>query len=84
MAKHAIQIKIKLFYDFAHYLPRGSQKKQAVITTAEGTTVSQLFDHLGLPSQTPKTILVNGVKAYLATPLHNHDSIAVFPPMAGG
>ena len=84
MTTHAIHVEIKLFYDLAQYLPRGSQKKQASFTMSDGTTVRQLFERLGLPSQMPKTILVNGVKAYLTTPLHDHDSIAVFPPMAGG
>ena len=80
----SIQIEIKLFFDLAKYLPHGSKNRTAYIPLEEGTTVQGLLEILGLPPQMPKSVLLNGVRADSETELHESDSVAIFPPMAGG
>jgi len=79
-----MKIETKLFFDFAEYLPPGSKNRTAYIPLEEGTTVQGLLESLGLPPQMPKSILVNGVRADSETELQENDSVAIFPPMAGG
>ncbi len=79
-----MDIEIKLFFDLIKYLPSGTDSNTARISVAEGTTVGSLIDSLNIPSEIQKTILVNGVKACNETIINENDSIAVFPPMAGG
>ena len=79
-----MKVEIKLFFNFSEFLPPDSDNKAAYMTLEDGTTVQGLIDHLGLPEQVPKTVLVNGRKADEHTALKEDDSVAIFPPMAGG
>ncbi len=79
-----MNVEIKLFFNLAQYLPPGSEKSSARISLAEGTTVHDLLQQLNLPADITKTVLVNGIRTEDGAPLHEGDSIAVFPPMAGG
>jgi molybdopterin synthase sulfur carrier subunit len=79
-----MKIEIKLFYDLAQFLPPGSTKNTGTMDLDEGTTVQDLIELLKLPSDLPKSIIVNGITAKKDTVLKDNDSVAVFPPMAGG
>ena len=79
-----MKVEIKLFFNFSEFLPSDSENKTALITLEDGTTVQGLINHLGLPEQVPKTVLVNGRNANEQTELKDSDSVAIFPPMAGG
>ena len=79
-----IHIEVKLFFYFAKFLPADEKNKTATLALQDGITVQALIDKLGLPRHIPKAILVNGIKAGYDTCLKNHDSVAIFPPMAGG
>ena len=79
-----MKIEIKLFYDLAQFLPPGSTKYTGVMDLDEGTTVQDLIELLKLPSDLPKSILINGITSKKDTVLKDNDSVAVFPPMAGG
>ncbi len=80
----SIKIEIKLFFDLVEYLPPGSKNRTAYISLDEGTTVQGLLEILGLPPQMPKSVLLNGVRADSKAKLKENDSVAIFPPMAGG
>jgi molybdopterin converting factor small subunit len=79
-----MNIELKLFFDFKSFLPSGSSKNRAVINLENGTTVQKLIEILNLPPEIPKNIIVNGITAENERELKEGDSIAVFPPMAGG
>ena len=79
-----MKIELKLFFDLEKFLPRGSKNRTAYITLDDGTTVQGLLDILGLSPEMPKSVLLNGVRADNETKLKEGDSVAVFPPMAGG
>ena len=50
----------------------------------EPTTAAQLAQHLGLPLQDIKLVMVNGRQASLDATIVPNDSIAFFPPVGGG
>jgi len=51
---------------------------------AEGVTVGQVIDTLGIPKDHPNMVLVNGNHAEESAPLEDGDVLSVFPPLAGG
>jgi molybdopterin converting factor small subunit len=79
-----MNIELKLFFDFKNYLPSGSSKNTTTIDLESGTTVQKLIEILNLPPAIPKNIIVNGITADNERELQDGDSVAVFPPMAGG
>ncbi|MFC1591495.1 MoaD/ThiS family protein [Thermodesulfobacteriota bacterium] len=79
-----MNVKLKFFYTFTRYYPPESVNGADHICIDCGMTVQGLLDKLGLPPQIPRTVLVNGVRACDDALLQESDSIAVFPPMAGG
>ncbi len=83
-----MQIEIKLFASLAQYLPDDAVRNVASINVTEGaTTASVLADH-GVPPEHCHLVLVNGV--YLGPGerkvqvLHDGDTLAIWPPVAGG
>jgi sulfur carrier protein ThiS len=50
----------------------------------EHETVQGLIKRLSLPDELPRIILVNGIFAFENRPLHEGDSISIFPPLIGG
>ncbi len=79
-----MNIELKLFFDFKNFLPSESGKNTTIINLENGTTVQKLIEILNLPPEIPKNILLNGIKADNERKLQEGDSVAVFPPMAGG
>jgi molybdopterin synthase sulfur carrier subunit len=83
-----IKVTVKLYAMLGQYLPAGAQDNQLEIEVAEGTTPAALFGRLNLPSEHCHLVLVNGV--YLEPSqrgehaLHDRDTLAVWPPIAGG
>jgi molybdopterin converting factor small subunit len=79
-----IEVEVQLFFDFTQYLPHGSQNRKSIIALESGSTVQTLIDKLRLPPEMPKIILVNGIRPQNKGVLQDGDSVAIFPPMAGG
>ena len=83
-----MELTLKLFATLGQYLPPGAERNRATIEIAEGTTVSQLVEELGLPLELTHLVLVNGV--YISPEdrdgrvFQPGDEFAVFPPIAGG
>ena len=79
-----MDIELKLFFDFKKFLPVGTIKNTVILKLENGITVQKLIENLKLPPEVPKIIIVNGVTVAGNRKLKDGDSIAVFPPMAGG
>jgi molybdopterin converting factor small subunit len=54
------------------------------VPVADAATVTELCASIGLPPGVAGLILVNGVHADAATPLHDGDEVSLFPPVGGG
>ena len=79
-----MNLEVELFYDLVKYLPPGSKNRKCSISMEDGSTIQELVNKLGLPSEMPKIILVNGIRPQNGIKLHEGDVIAIFPPIAGG
>lgn len=79
-----MKIEVELYATLAQYLPKSSQGHKATMECADGATVGQVIDQLGIPKPRPTMILVNGLNASENTPLKEGDLLALFPPLAGG
>jgi sulfur-carrier protein len=82
--KKDVNIEVRLFANFRDYLPTGSNSF-GVIKSIEGQmTIKELVREMGLPENSPKVIIVNGLHANLDYLLNEGDVISIFPPLAGG
>lgn len=79
-----MKVTIKLFATLRSYLPEDSGGKSCQMEMDEGSTVGQLLDELNVPQTPSLIILVNAVHGGKDSILNNGDTVAVFPPLAGG
>lgn len=79
-----MKIEVALYGTLTQYLPTGSHSHKATMECADGVTVVQVFDQLGIPKPRPTMVLINGLHAGEEIPLKDGDLLAVFPPLAGG
>ena len=74
-----MELEIKCFATLAEFSPPGGK-----LTLAEGMTVVQVIDLLGVPLDDVRIIFVNGVHAEVDTVLQSGDRLGLFPPVGGG
>lgn len=79
-----MNVEVSLYGALAQYLPKGTQGRTAIVDCPDGVTVGQVIDQLGIPKPYPTMLLVNGIHTDPDTPLQEGDSLAIFPPLAGG
>ena len=84
-----MEINLKLFMRFKRYLPEGSTDGKATITINEGSTFQDLLQKIGMPDAEDKIIVINGIShkqsaKVNAQVLQKGDTVAIFPPIAGG
>jgi molybdopterin converting factor small subunit len=88
MAK-SMQIKLKLFMRFKEYLPESGENGITQHEIAEKSTFKDLLNDIGMPIEEDKIIVINGIshkqgEEANALQLKNNDTVAIFPPIAGG
>lgn len=82
-----VTVTLKLFASLVSYLPPGARQHAAVVEVPEGTTVAALLDRFGVPPEQRHLVLRDGVfvtPAARNAPLREGETIAVWPPVAGG
>lgn len=82
-----MQITFKLFASLRAHLPAAAVRQAVVLDVEETATSNQLIDRFSVPRSQAHLVLVNGV--YLAEndrdkPLREGDTLAIWPPVAGG
>ncbi|MCB1906533.1 MAG: MoaD/ThiS family protein [Rhodocyclaceae bacterium] len=83
-----MNITLKLFATLTDYLPAGTKGNVAQMQLADGARLGDLLDELRLPAKLVHLVLVNG--AYVAPEartehrLGDGDTLAIWPPVAGG
>ncbi len=81
-------VTLKLYASLGVHLPAGSERNQADVTVADGTTVWDLLDAHNVPRGSCHLVLLNGHFQAPAvrgtTVLKAGDAVAVWPPVAGG
>ncbi len=74
-----MELEIKLFASLRKFSPQ-----QEKIELDDGTTVRDFLEKIGIPASEVAVILVDGRHAKLDRPLHDGETVALFPPIAGG
>ena len=74
-----MKVEIRLFASLQKY-----GLAQEKINLEEGTTVGEFLENVGIPPSEVAIVLVNGRHAQNEQPLDDGETIAVFPPIAGG
>ncbi len=83
-----MKIKLKLYATLSDYLPQNALKQQIEIEIADDEAPNQVFESLNLPKEQLHLVLLNGI--YLDEDHRNQrclqegDTLAVWPPVAGG
>jgi sulfur-carrier protein len=79
-----VRVQVQLFATLAAFLPSDGRDGAAVLDVPDHSTVHDVIQRLGLPSDLERVMLVNGGDATPDRTLHPGDIVAVFPPLAGG
>ena len=84
-----MKVTLKLYASLADYLPDAARKKNALeLELANGTTVAQAMERQNLPAKLCHLVLVDGVfippAARAGRPLVEGETLAIWPPIAGG
>jgi molybdopterin converting factor small subunit len=84
-----MQIELKLFMRFKDYLPKGGTNGIAQHEIKDGSTFEDLLFDIEMPVEEDKIIVINGIshkqgEEINALQLKNNDTVAIFPPIAGG
>jgi len=83
-----MQVTIKLYATLTDYLPAGSKSNRVEIELAENTTIVAALAPFSLPPKLTHLVLVNGTfippEARASTCMQPGDTLAVWPPIAGG
>jgi len=72
-------VEVKLFANF-----REGRFNEKELELPEKSSIGDLLKYLKIPEKDSKIIIVNGLAVSIEHKLSNHDSIALFPPIAGG
>ena len=84
-----MQIELKMFMKFKEYLPKNSENGRTLFGVKEGSTFKDLMQMLGMPNEEDKIIVINGIsfkpsEMLNARKMGEGDTVALFPPIAGG
>jgi molybdopterin synthase sulfur carrier subunit len=79
-----MQVTVALFGPYAELLPPGSERGRATLDVAEGTTVGQLLDRLGVPDQGRHFVTVDGRRVEPTGALSSDAEVRVIVPLGGG
>lgn len=83
-----MEIILKLYANLSEYLPEGSTKHRTVLDIPNEETVNGVIERCNVPSERAHLVLLNGV--YLTPEQREQptfkegDTLAIWPPVAGG
>ena len=83
-----MRITVKLYATLGDYLPAGSRNNRVDVEVAEAAAVDAVLRPFSLPPRLTHLVLVNGVfvppEERATCLLEEGDTLAVWPPIAGG
>ena len=83
-----MRVTVKLYATLSDYLPAGSKNNRLEVEVVEGVTVNAVLAPFLLPPKLTHLVLLNGVfippEARATTCVNDGDTVAVWPPIAGG
>ena len=83
-----MKITFKLYATLSDYLPPGAARNAIEIEVPESTSPNWVIDRYRVPRELSHLVLINGIYAGAGdrdrTTLEDGDTLAVWPPIAGG
>ena len=84
-----MKITFKLFAHLQDYLPAEAQKTNSLtLEVAEASTVAQIIERFSLPQKLVHLVLIDGTFVppgeRAGRALHEGETVAIWPPVAGG
>ncbi len=82
-----MQVELKLFATLMSYLPPDARKNAAMVEVEPGCTPNQLLDRHRVPREEVHLVLLNGHFVNVEDrdkPMQEGDTLAIWPPVAGG
>ena len=83
-----MKITFKLYATLSDYLPAGAARNAIEIEVPERTSPNLVIDRYRVPRELSHLVLINGIYAAAGdrdrTTLEDGDTLAVWPPIAGG
>ena len=74
-----MKLEIKLFASLQKFMPNAEK-----VELDDHCTVKELLEKIGINSSEVAITLVNGRHVQLDQTLHDGETVAIFPPIAGG
>ena len=83
-----MNVTLKLYATLKDYLPPDAQDHATQLDTSPGTTPNQLIDRYNVPRPMAHLVVLNGVYLHPSERdkpvLKEGDTLAIWPPVAGG
>lgn len=79
-----MKLTVKLSTTLRDHVPGYEPEAGLQVEMPQGSTVAQLAQHLGLPLEDIKIVMVNGRQQQVDDPMRDGDRIAYFPAVGGG
>ena len=79
-----MKVQVELYATLSKFLPPGAEGRKAMVELPEGATVDDLLRHLAIPPEMAALLLVNGTHRPPEAVLKDGETLAIFPPLAGG
>ncbi len=84
----AAQVTVKLYASLMDYLPPGAKQNRVQVPLNHRTTIGETLDALNVPREQCHLVLLNGhfvpPASRASHTIADGDTIAVWPPVAGG
>lgn len=83
-----MRIRLKLFATLGRFLPAGAKANAVEVEVPDGASAHAVLDGQGVPREMLHLVMVNGVYLDAAArderPLEDGETLAAWPPVAGG
>ena len=79
-----MKLTVKLSTTLRDHVPDYVPETGLQVEMPQGSTVAQLAQHLGLPLQDIKIVMINGRQRKAGDLLRDGDRVAFFPAVGGG
>lgn len=83
-----MEITLKLYAGLTQYLPESSENHSAILNISSSETAFSILDRFHVPKESAHLVLLNGVyldpKEREEAKFNEGDTLAVWPPIAGG
>ncbi len=84
-----MEIHVRLFASLRNRLPSGTRGR-GTLELADGASLQDLLERLDIETRLAQMVLIDGQQAprdrreRLALTLRHHQTVSIFPPLAGG